>query len=105
MRNYQKKKKELSKQVFDILDNRGYLMWKEIKKPLQGGEAPTTFVTNFNTISEARELLRSFPEMEEISVNYDDFTIFTNRILFTVKPRITEKIPEITEDEPNTPPE
>lgn len=99
MRSYQQKK-ELSKQVFEILEARGYLLMEEIRLNIQSGEYRTTLTTNFNTITEAREVLRAFPRMGNISVNYDDFTILKNRVLFSVKPRPIDKNIEIPEPEP-----
>ncbi|QIK52899.1 hypothetical protein G7051_00470 [Dysgonomonas sp. HDW5B] len=100
MRNYQQKKKELSKQVFEILESRGYLLLEEERRYMQTGEYRTTLATNFNTITQAREVLRAFPRMGNISVNYDDFTILKNRVLFTVKPRPIDKNIEIPDTEP-----
>lgn len=103
MRNYQQKKKELSKQVFEILEARGYLLLEEERRYMQTGEYRTTLATNFNTITQAREVLRAFPRMGNISVNYDDFTILKNRVLFTVKPRPIDKNTQTVEPEPKTP--
>ena len=103
MRNYQQKKKELSKQVFEILESKGYLLLEEVRRNIQSGEYRTTLATNFNTITEAREVLRAFPRMGNISVNYDDFTIFKNRVLFTVKPRPIDKNVETVESEAEAP--
>lgn len=91
MKSYQAKKKELSKQVFEILEAKGYLLLEEERRYLESGEYRTTLATNFNSITQAIEVLRSFPQMRNISVNYDDFAILKNRVLFTVKPRIMEK--------------
>ena len=41
--------------------------------------------------------------MGNISVNYDDFTILKNRVLFTVKPRPIDKNAQTVEPEPKTP--
>ena len=103
MRNYQQKKKELSKQVFEILEARGYLLMEEIRRNIQSGEYRTTLATNFNTITEAREVLRAFPRMGNISVNYDDFTILKKRVLFTVKPRPIDKSSETIKSESEAP--
>ena len=103
MRNYQQKKKELSKQVFEILEARGYLLLEEERRYMQTGEYRTTLATNFNTITQAREVLRAFPRMGNISVNYDNFIILKNRVLFTVKPRPIDKNDLAVEPEPETP--
>ena len=105
MKSYQRKKKELSRQVFDILEARGYLLLEEERRYIESEEYRTTLATNFDSITQAVEILRSFPQMGNVSVNYDDFTILKNRVLFTVKPRITDKKVEPEEADPETPPE
>ena len=104
MKSYQAKKKELSKQVFEILEAKGYLLLEEERRYLESGEYRTTLATNFNSITQAIEVLRSFPQMRNISVNYDDFAILKNRVLFTVKPRIMEKKVEAKESDSETSP-
>lgn len=76
---------------------------KEIRRNIQSGEYRTTLAPNFNTITEAREILRDFPGMGNISVNYDDFTILKNRVLFTVKPRPIDKNDLTVESESEAP--
>lgn len=41
--------------------------------------------------------------MANISVNYDDFAILRNRVLFTVKLRLIDKNAEIVEPESESP--
>ena len=89
MKNYQAKKKKLSKQVFEILKVKGYLLLEEERRHIESGEYRTTLATNFDSITQAIKILRNFPQMGHISVNYDDFSILKNQVLFTVKPRIT----------------
>lgn len=105
MKNYQAKKKELSSQVFEILKARGYLLLEEERRYIDSGEIRTTLATNFTSIAQARDILRSFPQMGHISINYDDFSILKNRVLFTIKPRITDKKIEAEESDPETSPE
>lgn len=104
MKSYQAKKKELSKHVFEILEAKGYLLLEEERRYLESGEYRTTLATNFNSITQAIEVLRSFPQMRNISVNYDDFAILKNHVLFTVKPRIMEKKVEAKESDSETSP-
>lgn len=41
MKRYQQTKKELSVQAFDILVNRGYMMWEKVKSTLESSDYPT----------------------------------------------------------------
>ena len=76
---------------------------EEVRRNIQSGEYRTTLATNFNTITQAREVLRAFPRMGNISVNYDDFTILKNRVLFTVKHRPIDKSSETIKPESEAP--
>lgn len=88
METYEKKKEKLSKDAYDILKANGHLILDELKRDTENYGYSSTIATNFNTITEAIEFLKSFEKLSELRANYEDFTIFGNCILLTIKPQI-----------------